>query len=146
MQTRSANRRLMLGLLLAAPLLLLSGTSLAWVHPVGQAISYHMPGPPPGPELSLCRVETKIWSDASGAFATIQPLRDAACKPGARGAWVQVVAANPGVELLSGPWGYSTDDWPGLSAYPGGLPIFGANFGAVNAFGYTQTWSVGIFN
>jgi hypothetical protein len=144
MQTRNT-KRIWMGCLVAASMLLSSSESLAWVHPIGQTLSYYIPGPPPGPELGLCRVETKIWSDASAAFATIQPLRDVACKPGSRGAWVQVVAADPGVALLAGPWAYSTDDWPALSVYPGGFPIFGANYGAINSFGYTHTWSVGIF-
>ncbi|HMJ11180.1 MAG TPA: hypothetical protein VK524_07215 [Polyangiaceae bacterium] len=132
--------------LLAAPLIAASGPSQAadanWVHPMNQAITYYMPGPPPGPELGFCRVETKIASEPSGAVATIRPIRSSACKPGSRGAWVQVVAVDPGVQLVNGPWGDSTDDWPGMSVGPSGLPAFGAHFGAVNAFGYTLTWSV----
>ena len=134
--------RLTLGFLSTAAVLLLSSASSAWVHPINETISYYIPGPPPGPELGICRVETKLWWDGAGAYASIKPLRDAGCKPGSGGAWVQVVAAEPGVALLNGPLSHSTDDWPGLSAYPESKPVFGAHFAAINVFGYTHTWSV----
>jgi hypothetical protein len=131
--------------LLAAPLIVASGPSEAadasWVHPMDQAITYYMPGPPPGPELGFCQVETRIASEPVGAVATIRPIRSSACKPGSRGSWAQVVGFD-GVGLVNGPWGYSTDDWPGMSVEPSGVSAFGAHFGAINAFGYTFTWSV----
>jgi hypothetical protein len=149
MQMRSAHKLLM-GSMLAGPLMIAASTSSAgWHHPADVTLEYFIPGPGPGgPPLGLCKVRTGMYRDARGDFAQIEVVRngESHCKPGSRTAWARLLTVDTAIgEFVWAPVGYSTDDWPGLSVGQSGLPLFGAEFGAINVFGYTHTWSVGVF-
>jgi hypothetical protein len=139
--------KLVLGSLLALPALFSTISSSAWQHPVNAPLTYYIPGPPPGSDWGICKVETQLLQESTGPVALIKPVRasDSGCKPGSRGVGVKIWTAIPGVDIFGGSWGFSTDDWPGMSVGPSDQVVFGADFTATNVFGYAFTWNTGIF-
>lgn len=145
MQTWQTLSRWFLAAALAGGALALSTKSFAdWDHPLNTTLEYWIPGPWGQDSFAgQCRVQTSLLKEPAGDVALIQPLHNdlSKCKPGSKGAWVQIVTFD-GQNLVTGPKGFSTDDWPGMSVGPNGQAVFGAAFGAVNDAGYTHTWNV----
>jgi hypothetical protein len=127
----------------------------AWVQGMGEQF-YWAPGPPPGPELSLCQVETGLHKDWEGDYASIigNPNAGPGVKPSAcQQVMVTVVTAKGGrfcpdqTAVSSMALGDRYGNWPVYASVSGpkGCAIVGGNFWESNGWGYIQSWSTTAF-
>lgn len=142
---RSPVRKLLAALFAVGLVALMSAPADAWGgHPVNQAIVYYMPGPPPGPPLSLCNVVTGLFKYQLGDQAGFLVL-DNDSSSFCNGGIVQGVFLNESTgQLVNGPQVLAPDNVGVHSDGATGMPIFGSNLIAANDFGYYQIWQVTI--
>ena len=121
-----------------------------WVHPIGwYGETYQIPGPPPGPDLGLCEVNTVLMKDPPGDWADIAinphySTQDTCLMGTAR----IVVWSETERRLADGPLDKSVSEGGkniALSRGPKGWAVFGANYSALNAWGYGHRWAVTVF-
>jgi hypothetical protein len=127
----------------------------AWVHGLPRSQVYWAPGPPPGPTLSLCYVQTVLDTPGSalnqGYLAALGinhswPPRgeNTGCLRG----YVTAYSAWPDGSAWCTSTGASTGDAVnGAELFartwtPLGCGLVGADFQTTNYWGYTQRWSV----
>jgi hypothetical protein len=128
-----------------------------WVHGINTQ-TYFAPGPPPGPELSLCQVKTQLYKTPfpgqDGVKLLLNPLPKSqytACTWGS----TQVVAvhqeANGSWTLWAGNWNdvlltnLTGDPMGAGGTSPKAYALLGGNFKIENAWGYQVSWQANVW-